>query len=310
MLSVVICAFNPNIVILKETLDCLKNQTLSLIKWELIIVDNASTISISTQIDLSWHPNSKIVEEKNPGLIHARIKGTAEAKYDYIVSVDDDTFLRSDYLNNALNIFNTYPEMGIFGGRSKAEFEVTPPNWVHSCDGILCIKDLGEEVIITQRKNEEELFFPSNGPFLIAYRKSAFENVFLKHFLSNKVSKNLGRKGKSLASGEDNDITLSIFREGYQIGYFPELLFTHYIPAFRIQLKYLSNLVYASTKTWVVLLDLYGINPWKPISKYTVTIRKMRAYFRLKAWQNERNLLNWKGACGKFDGLDMINNIS
>lgn len=307
LVSVVLCTYNPRLDYIQKVLDGLRTQTLSVEQWELILVNNNSNNGFRNQIDLSWHPNGKIINEPNQGLIHARIAGTKAASGAFILSVDDDTVLDPDYLEQTEKLTSQYPQLGIWGGRSRGEFETTPPQWISHFNTILCVKDLGEEVQITQLKKGESLKeFPSNGPFLIAYSRQAFLEAFLPHFESNKQSRNLGRKGKSLASGEDNDITLAIYKAGYQVGYFPQLWFTHIIPSSRYQKAYLANLVEASNKSWVQVLHLHGISQWAPIPSWSVPLRKMRAYFRGKAWQNDQNYIRWRGACGIFEGRSSI----
>ncbi|MBK6903856.1 MAG: glycosyltransferase family 2 protein [Saprospirales bacterium] len=175
-ISVVLCTYNPRLDYLQRVLDSLKNQTLTTEEWELIIVDNNSRPKIENlPINLDWHPNSRVVKEEKQGLIHARIKGTVSSKYNFIVTVDDDTILDTDYLEQAYLVFMAHPKMGIFGGRSKGEFEIPPPGWLKEFYTILCIKDLGAEPIISQFQGEGSISsFPPNGPFLIAYHKYVF----------------------------------------------------------------------------------------------------------------------------------------
>ena len=307
-LSVIICAYNPNLANLNRVLAHLKAQSLPQEKWELIIVDNNSSNGFQQNIDLSWHPEARIIKEKKQGLIHARIAGNHTAKNDYIVTVDDDTLLDPEYLKTAYTAFLDFPQLGIMGGRSVAEFEEMPPEWVHHFDKILCIKDLGESIILTKHEKGKPLqSYPSNGPFLIAYRKAAFNESFLPHFQENQTSQNLGRKGKSLASGEDNDIVLSIYKAGYEVGYFPGLLFTHIIPAKRYTKEYLARLVRSSNKSWIQVQALHGIQHHKPIPAWTLPIRKIRAYFNMKAWQSPASYIKWQGACGTFEGQATLN---
>lgn len=307
-LSIIICAYNPNLDYLKKVLFALKEQTLSRDKWELIIVDNNSSNYFADNIDLSWHPSARVIRESAQGLIFARIAGTLAAKFDLIVTVDDDTILDESYLENCSSIFEAYPDIGIFGGRSKALFESDPPQWIKHFNTILCIKDLGEQPIITQLFPGEKLReFPDNGPFLIAYRRNAFLDAFLPHFRSNVTSQNLGRKGKSLASGEDNDITLAIYKAGYKVGYFPELWFTHIVPKRRTEKAYLASLIKASNKSWVQVLAIHNIFPWSPVAAWTIPARKAKAYVRMKAWASDLNYIRWCGACGIFEGRASIN---
>lgn len=306
-LSVILCAYNPRIDYLEQVLSSLLEQTLSKSLWELIIVDNNSNNHFAEKIDTSWHPAVKIIKEPSPGLINARITGTREAACPYIVTVDDDTILDINYLNNALNIFELFPEMGVFGGRSTGEFEIQPPDWIKDYQVILCVKDLGEQAIIDQINTGQKLVaYPENGPFLIAYRKVAFVKAFLPHYYANRTSKHLGRKGDSLSSGEDNDIVLSIYKKGYQTGYFPDLNFIHLIPIERLTKSYISKLVKASSRSWVQVLHLHGINPWSKIAPWTLPFRKAKAYMVCKAWASSVGYIRWSAACGIYEGQASI----
>lgn len=307
--SVVLCTYNPKPKYLSRVLNSLANQTLPTNRWELIIVDNNSQNNFYEEISLESFPNKKMIQVSKQGLIYARIAGTAEASTLNIVTVDDDTILEANYLEEALRIFESHKDIGIFGGRSVGEFEKTPPDWVKEYHTILCIKDLGENTIISKLDNDERLnTYPPNGPFLILYRKDIFESIFIPHFNANKISKTLGRKGTSLSSGEDNDIVMAIYAAKFQVGYFPQLKFTHIIPSFRIEAKYLAKLVHNSNKTWVQVLALHGIFPWKKISKLGAIVRGFRAYFLLNAWKNDNNYIKWKGACGNFEARSILNN--
>ena len=59
--SVVISTHNPNEPRLQRTLAGLRAQTLPLDRWQLVLVDNASTDpAVFDRYDLSWHPNGKL----------------------------------------------------------------------------------------------------------------------------------------------------------------------------------------------------------------------------------------------------------
>ncbi|HTN00148.1 MAG TPA: hypothetical protein VL088_15430, partial [Pedobacter sp.] len=136
-------------------------------------------------------------------------------------------------------------------------------------------------------------------------QKKAFLK-YLNEVKSSDTRLSLGRKGKSLTSGEDNDIILTIIAHGYEIAYLPELLVHHLIPSTRLSFKYLKKMAYESNRSWVKVLSLHSINPWKPISSYTLKLREIKAYFKGKAWLSKANYINWKGACGKFKGLSEL----
>ena len=305
-ISVIICTHNPNHVYLDKVLTSLKHQSLNKDEWEIIVIDNKSENELIKILDLSWHPNNKIIREDNLGLIHARITGARQAQHEILVSVDDDTPLYPDYLEQVLRIYDQYPELGVIGGKTIPEYEVTPPEWLHQFNGLLAIRDLGDLPIIEKLTGTGLKNYPICAPLLIAPKKSCML-LYLDHYLNSTVSQSLGRKGDQLSSGEDNDINLFIFKNGYALGYFPELKFIHIIPERRMQKNYLGRLQFNTSKTWIRVLNKYNINPWPPIKKNTVFLRKIKAWFAYKVWKSAAEYIKWRGACGTFEALSEIN---
>ena len=91
--SVIICTHNPRSDYFARVLDALRNQTLLFNKWELLIVDNASRIPLSSTCDISWHPTARHILERELGVAYARRLGIQEASADLIVFDDDDNVL-------------------------------------------------------------------------------------------------------------------------------------------------------------------------------------------------------------------------
>ena len=91
--SVIICTHNPRSDYFARVLDGLRNQTLPLDKWELLIVDNASRVPLASNWDISWHPATRHILESRLGLAPARRRGIQEASADLIIFVDDDNVL-------------------------------------------------------------------------------------------------------------------------------------------------------------------------------------------------------------------------
>ena len=90
MISVVICAYNPDRLRLSRVLNALERQTLGKDCFEVLIIDNASTKPIN--VDMGTLEGS-IVQEPKPGLTNARLRGVCEAKAELIIFVDDDNVL-------------------------------------------------------------------------------------------------------------------------------------------------------------------------------------------------------------------------
>jgi glycosyltransferase involved in cell wall biosynthesis len=94
--SVIICTHNPRPHYLPQVLEALRNQTLPLDRWELLLVDNASKEPLTaSSSDISWHPYGRHVREEKVGLSSARLCGMREASSDLCVFVDDDNVLNS-----------------------------------------------------------------------------------------------------------------------------------------------------------------------------------------------------------------------
>ena len=115
LISVIIPTYNPDLNRLSKTLAGLQKQTLPPNKWELIIVNNNSTLPIN--VPLNWHPDSRIIIEPTQGLTYARLRGFTSAKGDIIILVDDDNVLEENYLQRVLDIFKKHPKLGAAGGK-------------------------------------------------------------------------------------------------------------------------------------------------------------------------------------------------
>jgi glycosyltransferase involved in cell wall biosynthesis len=128
-LSVIICTHNPRQDYLNKVLTSLKRQTLDQKYWEIILIDNSSRISLASEIDLSWHIQSKIFREDKLGLTPARLRGIQEASTEVLVFVDDDNVLDKGYLENALKFGQDWLILGAWGGQCLPNFEIEPPAW-------------------------------------------------------------------------------------------------------------------------------------------------------------------------------------
>jgi len=304
-ISVVIPTYNPNIHRLEQTLTGLKDQSLSVKFWELLIIDNNSSTGFADKINLSWHTDSQIIREPEQGLTFARLKGFSAAKGDIIVMVDDDNILQHDYLQQVTDIFTDNPKLGVAGGKSLPLFETESPSWLKEFYGNLALRDLGDNTLIGKWENKYPEYAPIGAG--MAIRKTVLSSYIDK--INTKSTAISDRKGDSLASGGDNDIVIEISRSGWLTGYFPSLSLHHIIPAARMQPDYLARLVNNTNKSWVQLLDSHHINPWKKIPAWTTPMRKLKAWFTYRAWQSDLNYIRWQGACGMFDGLASLKTI-
>jgi glycosyltransferase involved in cell wall biosynthesis len=306
-LSVVLCTHNPRRAVLEETLAALRRQQrFGGGGWELIVIDNASSPPLLGAIDLrGYSRRARIVREERLGLTHARLRGLAEASGEILVFVDDDNLLDKNYLRFAAEAMSADQTLGAVGGKSIARYEVPPPPWFDGLGIDLACRDLGKTAQyaswegIDQARRSYPVCAPIGAGLVI--RRAVFE-AYAAAVEQSPGRLGLGRRGADLASGEDNDMVMTVLEQGWSVAYLPELRLEHVIPAGRLARDYLANYAYSSTRTWVRVLDVHGIRPWRPVDPRSLKFRKARAYLSQRAWSGPAAYIRWRGACGQFDG--------
>lgn len=235
-ISVIICSYNPLKSSLVRTLNALKEQSLSYDKWQLLLIDNASEVELSSIWDLTWHPNAKHIREDRLGLTLARLTGIKNATGELFIFVDDDNVLNFNYLETSLQLANQYPLIGVFGGRLIGDFEIEPPLWMKPNLSWLAVRDIKQNVW-------SNLFIwettPAGAGMVI---KGEIARLFAQKMKNQPLSQILGRKGNNTFSGEDADMAYTAIDMGYGCGRFKELSLIHIIPKQRLEEKYLIKL--------------------------------------------------------------------
>ena len=123
-ISIVVCFHNSERTI-SNCLDSIMNQNTKNddIKSELILVDNNSKDNsrkiAENKLSDDWPIPIQILTEEKQGLMNARQKGVLNAKYQYILFVDDDNYIKADYILNASKILKSNKNIGVLAGESK-----------------------------------------------------------------------------------------------------------------------------------------------------------------------------------------------
>lgn len=301
-LSVILCTHNPRADYFNRVLKALAQQTLPYTDWELLIIDNASKNLLADQLDLSWHPQGRIIRENTLGLTPARLRGVRESRGQLLVFVDDDNVLGPTYLTEISLIAQQYSQVGAFSGKSIPEYEISPEPWIENFHQVMALRDLGEHIALSTQPYSRQSY-PDCAPVGagMVIRRAAFTAYFsIAQADQNKLS--LGRKGSQLTSGEDNDIILTILEHGWRVGYFPQLSLTHLISANRLNKAYMAKLNQAATRSWVQVLDMHGIRNWPKIARWSVIPRKLKSFLAHRAWKNTEAYIHWCGSCGLLEG--------
>ena len=262
--SVIVCCYNAAKRI-NPTLKHLQQQLFSdPVNWEVIIIDNASTdqtADIAKQIWADKPVTSLIVKrEEKPGLMHARKQGLSQAGYDIVSFIDDDNWVEAYWVQKVFQAFSMNKKIGACGGRSEAIFEDHKPEWFDDYQSSFAVGVQGDQSEIVDDKKG---FLWGAG---LSFRKS------LWHELENRGFKNLtlGRVGKNITAGEDTELCYAIRLLGYHLYYNKDLELKHFMPANRMNIKYLSKMfegfgkAFARLNSYRVLLDKnrFRLYPW------------------------------------------------
>ena len=297
ILSVVICTHNPRPDLLARTLRGLAQQAMSSERWELVIIDNASTPAVQELADVAWHPRARIVREDRLGLTAARLRGIEEAVADLLVFVDDDNVLAPDYLEQALRIADEHPFLGAWGGSAIGEFETTVPESVKPWIYLVAVHEC-RRVTWT---NEPYRATPHGAGMCI--RKRVAE-AYAHRVRSDPARLRLGRTGKSLMGCEDTEMADMSFEHGLGVGRFPQLTLTHVIPASRLTEDYFVRAAEGREASITLMRALRGENVPHVLSAHR--LKRWLKWLRLPFLPHMERRMARASIRGYRTGMDLV----
>jgi glycosyltransferase involved in cell wall biosynthesis len=228
----------------------LAQQTSAATPWEILVVDNASsdgTAKVARSVWPSDHPAPlRVISEPRLGVGYARMRGLAEARYEYASFVDDDNWVSPQWIEAVYSIFGQNPEVGVCGSRNEAIFEVEPPRWFQQYEHDFAVGDWGP---VARYTTYWEIWGAGQ-----SLRRTAWEQIQKAGFSLNLIS----RQGNQLGSGEDTEIAAAISMFGWKQWYDPQLHLRHFMPTRRLNWAYLRRLWRGFGRASVVL-DWYKL---------------------------------------------------
>lgn len=232
--SVIICCHNSAQRI-GPTVQCLASQRVaSTLPWEVILVDNGSTDATTDVACKHWPQDGwaplRVVREDHLGLSHARRRGFLEATFEYVSFIDDDNWVCDDWVETVASVFDARPNVGMCGGVGEAVFESEPPVWFKSYAESYAV---GSQAPIAGYLKDGYLWGAG-----LSIRRSAWCDIFSAGFRSELS----GRRGTALSSGEDTELCMALQLTGWEQWFEPRLKYRHYLPANRLQWRYLRRL--------------------------------------------------------------------
>jgi glycosyltransferase involved in cell wall biosynthesis len=200
-----------------------------------LVVDNASTDGTASLVKdvlddavFDW----QILKEDQPGLIHARLCGLHAAKYPILLYCDDDNSLDRNYLQIGYDLMKENMSIGALGGCGVPVFESEKPDWF----------DFYSHSFAVGPQSNKEGFLQEH-PGELYGAGTFFRKKPLLEFINNGLQMVMsGRKGKTLASGEDVEWCYLIQLLGYKVYYDHRLTFLHDMPEGRMNWSYYLRL--------------------------------------------------------------------
>ncbi|WP_199120907.1 glycosyltransferase family A protein [Pedobacter sp. ASV28] len=287
--SIIVCCYN-SASRLPETIKHIALQEIPKdIPWELIVVNNNSTDNTTTvalaeiQKYESLISRSKIVDEPQPGLSHARHKGVDKANYEYVIFCDDDNWLEKKYVFTAYEILLNNPKIAACGGESDAVSDVSFPDWWEDYKGGYAVGKQAEETgDVTWRK-----YLWGAG---LSFKKETYLEV------SNKFPSLLSdRNGLELTSGGDSELCMRLILKGYRLFYSSQLNFKHFISEDRLTLSYREKLYHSFKESgkinriYSLKIEVMKMSYIKKAVAFSTTLVRL-IFFRTKADLEYENL--------------------
>lgn len=252
VISVVVCTRNPEPDTFARVLECLAIQTLSAEQWELVVIDNGSTPPVMLPT-VDGLPQCRLVAEPTPGIAAVRVRGICEAAGELIVFVDDDNLLDPDYLETAVRIAESFPQLGAFGGRITADGDLCLPSWLEPFRSHLALAEFErDEWALTAG---EAVVVPY-GAGLCVRRAAAL------HWATDPVCatrrEKLNHRPGALRVSEDDDLVMTCLDQGLGAGRFRALHLRHVIATSRLDYTYQRRLARDIGYSYGRLLALRG----------------------------------------------------
>lgn len=282
LISAIVCTYNRADLVVRA-IESLANQTLNRDDYEILVVNNGSKDGTKRLVEekLLTIPNLRYVYEPRLGLSVARNAGLTSSKGRILAFLDDDAIACSRYLEEVVRVFKSVqPSPGLLCGPVEPIWGAPRPAW---------LKDDFLSVYSVLNWSETPRLL-EKGEWVAGANFAVARDVFSA---CGGFDERLGRKGASLLSGEDTDLTDRIRLAGYTVYYEPGAVVQHYIHPERISKIWLYRRIFwgAASK---------GIRERRTVSTPSESIRY--AYRRTKhigrrlfslpwaAWDTDRRL--------------------
>lgn len=202
------------------------------VRWEVIVVDNASTDDTGNFARDHWPAQSaapfRIIREPRPGLGYARERGLSEARYDLVTFVDDDNWLDPNWIDVLVKVMDEHPEAGACGSLAEAVCEEPPPWWFDEFKDGFAVGPEWESADVTDYPG---MVWGAG----LTIRKEAWLNLRQCGFRARVPD----RQGEILTEGGDTELCAVLRLAGWRLRFDRRLRLRHFLPAERVRWDHL-----------------------------------------------------------------------
>lgn len=226
-LSILVATWNRGNAI-SETLASFEGLNASGIRWEVIVIDNASTDNTGETLK-SFTDRLPLValHEPEQGKNRALKRGMGNARGDLFVFTDDDVIADPKWIFEFHQAAKRWPQDNIFAGRIIPRYPEYTPAWIHNLDRRKRIVSFGE--YHPQSVEGPVPNSPAGGN--MAIRRKIFDEF--------QFSERIGPNGKQYAMGSESELLIRLQEAGNRFIYVPTAKVDHLIREDQVTLKWL-----------------------------------------------------------------------
>ena len=226
--SVIIPTYNRSSR-LRATVESLIAQTYPSDRFEIILVDNASTDDTPHEIArlVVEYPKVRRMVEKRRGAHWARNAGATVSLGEILYFTDDDMIADPELLSKIVEPFSLGANVASATGRVLPKWETEPPVWVleHCRNQLLSLSDRGEAMIICDED-----------PGVFSCHQAIVRDVFF-----GAGGFNPDTNAGEFVGDNETGLNIKVRKLGYRFAYVGESVTQHMIPAWRMTQAYLNS---------------------------------------------------------------------
>lgn len=237
---------------LRDCLEGLRRQTVGADRFDILIVDSASTGDAPAQIVrlVAEAANTRLLRVERPGVSFARNAGAEAARGRYIAYIDDDAIPAPDWIERILvAIAATDPSPALIGGRILPRWEAPLPAWWPP--------QLRGTLSIIEFEGCGEYRTAALPPGLEPYGANMVVHVPTLLAIGG-FGRYSGRVGKALLSDEEVQLAWRLQAAGFSARYDPRIVVQHQIQAPRLTPRWLLSRLYWQGVSTVLTRRLLG----------------------------------------------------